>query len=275
MTSHRKPSVIVASYLGVFFLSLFFWGCDPSNRYDPFVLKGVSIKDIECENRMQVFSLTDQVVLYTLPPPEEPPRAGYSIQIMMGEIFSGGAIKPCMGYGTEYQIQELIKGRDIQVITEQSAYPLTFKAVKDVGFVYLCGRGIVKTPSGEFQLGYSETLDTWIKRLTDKRQYVREGACEALGWLAKSLDEKDKAVPALIQSLKDESWEVRRNAAESLGRIGDKRAISALSDLADSNKENNSIVSSVVEEAIKIITADPSVKMGEKQGIMSINFLDQ
>lgn len=36
------------------------------------------------------------------------------------------------------------------------------------------------------------------------------------------------AVELLVEALKDENWNVQKNAAEALGKIGDKRAIDPL-----------------------------------------------
>ena len=51
---------------------------------------------------------------------------------------------------------------------------------------------------------------------------VRRHAAEALGKMA------TRSAEALIQSLQDEDWLVRRNAAESLARLGAKQAIEPL-----------------------------------------------
>ena len=109
------------------------------------------------------------------------------------------------------------------------AFPLHFKLVQDVGYVYLCGRGTVTTPLGKkHSLGYDHNIDDAIRSLAAEGQLAREAASETLGWLADTKSEIDRAVPALISALKDEAMEVRRNAAAGLGRIGDSRASQAL-----------------------------------------------
>ena len=88
-------------------------------------------------------------------------------------------------------------------------------------------------------------------------QLTREGASEALGWLAKTQAEKDKAVPALVKALKDEAMEVRRNAASSLGKIGDLRA---QEELRAALQDKDEWVQDVVADALKKIdqgTSEP------------------
>ena len=132
-----------------------------------------------------------------------------------------------LGHGVEHVIQGKLTlvGHTFE---SDDAYPLTFKLVKERGYVYLCGRGTVTTPDGKIhRLGYDDTVDTWLPRLKSEDLLDREGAAQALGWLAKE-KEKDKVGPALIEALKDKAMEVRRNAAEALGRLQDERATEAL-----------------------------------------------
>ena len=128
-------------------------------------------------------------------------------------------------------IEHVIRGKLTllgHTFKSDSAYPLTFKLLKGRGYVYLCGRGTVTTPDGKtHRLGYEDTVDTWLPRLKSEDLLDREGAAQALGYLANT-EEKDKAVPALIETLKDDAMEVRRNAAEALGRLRDERATEAL-----------------------------------------------
>ena len=81
--------------------------------------------------------------------------------------------------------------------------------------VYLCGRGTVTMPDGRTpRLGSSDnTVGTWLPRLKSEDPFDREGAAQALGWLAKTNEEKDKAVPALIEVLKDRAME------EAVGKL--------------------------------------------------------
>lgn len=133
-------------------------------------------------------------------------------------------------------------------------YPLVFKFVKDIGYVYLCGRGTVTSSKGVIvRVGHEQNADTWIALINHREQLKREGAVQALGWLAKGKNEKDKAIPVLIKALRDSAYEVRRDAAESLGRIGDDRAIEPLTRLADGKFEKDEWVRKVASEAIQRI----------------------
>lgn len=115
------------------------------------------------------------------------------------------------------------------VFDSDPIFPLHFKLLEKVGYVYVCGRGTVTTPDGQkHRLGYLYGVEDLIAGLAAKGQMVREASAEGLGWLAKTNREVDKAVPVLIKALKDHAMEVRRNAASSLGKIGDLRARDAL-----------------------------------------------
>lgn len=104
------------------------------------------------------------------------------------------------------------------------SYPLTFKVVKGLGYVYMCGKGTVKSPGGHIQnLGEADTPEKWIPSLSSSDLLIREAAAQALGWLGGM-----KGVPALIKALKDPSPMVRRSACEALGKIGDRNALPAL-----------------------------------------------
>ncbi len=113
-----------------------------------------------------------------------------------------------------------------------AAYPLTFKLIENIGYVYLCGRGTVTTKTAQtYRLGYKDTIDTWLSRLHSRDELDREGAAQALGWLSVTQQEKQKAILALINALRDEKMEVRRNAAEALGKLNDAKAAEPLSNV--------------------------------------------
>jgi len=139
------------------------------------------------------------------------------------------------------------------IFDSDPSFPLHFKFVQDVGYVHLCGRGTVTTPQGQkHSLGYDYEVSDSLLALAAGDQLAREAASEALGWLAKTKSQKDKAVPALINALRDDAMEVRRNAAASLGRIGDSRAREALK--ATSNDEDE-WVRDVAADALKKLEA--------------------
>jgi ankyrin repeat protein len=126
-------------------------------------------------------------------------------------------------------------------------YPLTFQLVS-AGGVYLCGRGTISTPSGQvFHFGENHNVDMWLPLVKATWQLNREAAVQALGWLANTPQDRDKAVPALIAALKDDAMEVRRDAAEALGRIGDARAVESLTLMREDASE---WVRAVAEESL-------------------------
>jgi HEAT repeats len=144
-------------------------------------------------------------------------------------------------------------------ISSDESYPLTIKVVQvdppDASGArlciarYLCGHGTIKTKTREtVELGKEDTVATWLPQLKSKDPFNREAASQALGWLTHSELEKDKAVPALIDALNDETMEIRRNAAESLGRIGDVRALKPLDILL--TKERSEWIKRVGKESV-------------------------
>jgi len=161
--------------------------------------------------------------------------------VYIGIVFSSHGSIPIGGAG------------DLHVESSDT-YPLTIKLLEDGRCAYVCGRGTVKTKSGEtHRLGYDDTIETWLPRLRSTNQLDREGAAQALGWLAKEAAERDKAIHALLQALDDRAMAVRRNACESLGRIGDVRAVDALSKLADAEREKEEWVRDAAEESLGLI----------------------
>lgn len=178
-------------------------------------------------------------------------RAGYRLQLSLsfGHGFTGGASPSYWYAGAEHVLHGKIT---LEGYTFESdpRYPLTFKLIRDVGYAYLCGRGTVTDQAGtSHRLGYEDTVDTWLPRLTSEDQLDREGAAQALGRLATTDQDKDKVVPALIEALKDEAMQVRRNAAESLGLLKDQRAVEPLREaLFDTSKWVTEVVAEALEQ---------------------------
>jgi HEAT repeat protein len=73
------------------------------------------------------------------------------------------------------------------------------------------------------------TLDAALRDLASGTPKARALAAHALGDLEDAAD-RDRAIPALIQALRDDRAEVRAEAAGSLGEIGDDRVIDPLAD---------------------------------------------
>lgn len=129
------------------------------------------------------------------------------------------------------------------------SFPLHFKLVQDVGYVDLCGHGTITTPEGrKYSLEQVKEIGDFVRDLSAEDQLAREVAAEALGWLAKTESEIDKAVPALVDALTDDAMEVRRNAAASLGKIGDPLAREGL---RAALQDEDEWVREVVADALK------------------------
>jgi HEAT repeat protein len=155
------------------------------------------------------------------------PSSGAGYRLAMA--FVSGRFEPTIwNAGSEVAFHGKVTLQDY-ILDSDRQYPLTFKLVGNTGYVYLCGRGTVTTKDGKtHRLGYEETIHTWLSRLHSKDPLDREGATQALGWLTATQQEKEQTAPALIGALQDEKAEVRRNAAEALGKLKDARATEPL-----------------------------------------------
>jgi hypothetical protein len=99
-------------------------------------------------------------------------------------------------------------GANGYVFTSDPAYPLYFKLVKKTGYVYLCGKGTVRTPSGQVHtLGAQQTRDKWLKLLVGPDPLDRESAARALAWLG-----EPNLISALERSLTAEKSEAIKMA---------------------------------------------------------------
>jgi len=97
-----------------------------------------------------------------------------------------------------------------------------------------------------------EKADTWLLRLTSPYYRAqRAEAARALGQAAKTSEDADKVVAALIDALGDQDPRVRRNAAASLGHIGDKRALQPLTEAAA--KEQDKEAADTMQQAITVL----------------------
>jgi hypothetical protein len=115
-------------------------------------------------------------------------------------------------------------------------FPLTFRAVRGQGLVYLCGRGHVTGPGIDQRLGEQFATTEWSSILLKGRvTLAREGAAQAMGWL-----KEVKWVPSLIEAMNNpvEDVAVRRSAIEAAGRIRDVRAMPSLEKLV-SDKDSH------------------------------------
>lgn len=101
---------------------------------------------------------------------------------------------------------------------------------------------------------HADKIDDLTRALMQDPSYkVRVQAALVLG---KLLDKR--AVPALIQALKDENESVRGVAATSLGRIGDKSAANAL---LSATNDSSEFVRTQAKKALELVSAGPSMAL--------------
>lgn len=221
----------------------------------------------------------------------DPPQQGPSVRITMNQrapgVVSAGA--PGAAYcldmvfdtsSLRMSVQEHTEGSEHiwlgtlkfgdEAIESAPGYPLTFKWKKGKGYVYLCGKGYFTYKGKTFRFGFGDSVDIQVPRMKSQDPLEREAAAQALGWLAGPGRRRDKAVSALIGALDDKAMEVRRNAAESLGRVADPRAAPALARLRKAEGESQSWVRDVAEEALGLISVKQAAKKLPDPGAFSI-----
>jgi hypothetical protein len=153
--------------------------------------------------------------------------------------------------GSELAIQDSIEVLGVKIESDPT-YPLTFKMTRQ-GWTLMYGRGKIK-PAGNpvIEVGQMEKLDSWLLLLNQKNKLSRESAASALGWIGGESPKRSIIIQALINLLHDTNWEVRRNAAEALGRLKEKAAADPLKKLLD-DTDGEGWVKAVAEEALKRI----------------------
>jgi hypothetical protein len=101
---------------------------------------------------------------------------------------------------------------------------------------------------------HADKIDDLTRALMQDPSYkVRVQAALVLG---KLLDKR--AVPALMQALKDENESVRGVAATSLGRIGDKGAANAL---LEATNDSSEFVRTQAKKALELVSSGPSLAL--------------
>lgn len=147
------------------------------------------------------------------------PSAGFQMDFAMD--LGGGQARPKARWqvtGAEHVFVGKVNFAGYEFESDPS-FPLTFQVTTD-GYQYLCGRGTVRSSQERYDIDGNGDLQTWLKRSSDSRPLVRQGAVQALGWLVRSDSERKQAQNALTLALKDADPRVRRNAAEAIGKIG-------------------------------------------------------
>jgi HEAT repeat protein len=97
------------------------------------------------------------------------------------------------------------------------------------------------------------SIEPSLKALRDENGDVRKSAAEALGKIGDK-----RAIEPLIKALGDENGDVRESAAEVLGKIGDKRAVEPLLKALEDENEYSVVATATnaIANAIKSITAN-------------------
>lgn len=237
-----------------------------SVKYEPFLISGIyGASAGSCRDKIS------SALAHLASHVREEVVKGYCIPANV-ELYPGGVAKGqitvmglgtgptdnLMEWGSVHQYMGNVTTGMGHFVSDQS-YPLTFKMIRGVGYVYLCGRGVVETRDGrKVRIGYDDSVVKWIMLLKDERQYVREGAARALGWIAKDKDEIDKSIKALIESLDDSAWEVRRDAVVSLSRIGDDISLEPMTTHCHPTTEPDEVVRNACEKAIASLKAKKS-----------------
>ncbi len=109
------------------------------------------------------------------------------------------------------------------------------------------------------QPAHADKIDDLTRALMQDPSYkVRVQAAIVLGKLADK-----RAVPALIQALRDENESVRGVAATSLGRIGDKSAANAL---LQATNDSSEFVRAQARKALEAVSSAPSVSLAPRAG---------
>jgi len=152
-----------------------------------------------------------------------------------GLLFTGEGIPTLFVRGAEHEIVGNVKLGQAKFHGD-SSYPLRFKFSRN-GYVYLCGRGSVSIGDGpEVALGKQDTVQSWASRSSSPHGIVREAAANALGFLPKSDSVEQAATTALLRLSHDKLEAVRRNAAESMGRLKTASARSRLAEMGASDE---------------------------------------
>ncbi len=103
--------------------------------------------------------------------------------------------------------------------------------------------------------GELRTLGVWTNAFKDIYFDVRSGAAESLGKLGDV-----RAVDPLINTLKDEDKRVRRNAVKALGKLGDVRAVDPLiNTLKDEDKHVRRNVAEALDKLRDVRAVEPLI----------------
>lgn len=107
-----------------------------------------------------------------------------------------------------------------------------------------------------FLPAWADEVDDMIAELKNSEEDVREEAAERLGQLG-----DPRAVPPLIQALRDSEDDVVEKAAESLGQLGDADAVEPLMDAFNSHQ---------MDWGIRVKTAKAMEMIGDPRALPTL-----
>jgi len=162
------------------------------------------------------------------------------------------------------------------IIKSDPKYPLTFKIIPSGSYMYLCGRGILISENDlkAYLFGINDRVEHWILILDNPDPIRRQGAVQALGWLGQK--NQQAVVGALTNALVDPDMDVRRDAAEALGRLGSIKSTetlkTAIEALKAATKDSDEWAASVAKEVLLKITSNDKldIAVDEKQTAQTI-----
>jgi hypothetical protein len=132
-----------------------------------------------------------------------------------------------------------------------AGYPITFKFVSSLGYVYMCGRGELVSPSGnEHLVGREDSVEAWLPLLAGDDKLKRERAAQALGYMTQRQSPVYQQVVRVLEekAAHDDQAVVRRNSAQALGRIG---AFESLATLTSASADPDEMVRMAASAAVR------------------------
>jgi len=159
-------------------------------------------------------------------------------------------------------------------VTPEGNERLCFRKTKK-GWAYLCGRGSIKYPATSWReergmgrlveyLGRERTLESCLAALDSSDEIIREGCARDLARLATQADLERVSV-RLSRLLADPVPEVRRGAAEAIGRLAYPGSLVTLKAARDAEKDE--LTKEYIDEALALLGAAALCRESRDAGI--------
>lgn len=145
-------------------------------------------------------------------------------------------LKICMNIVEDRDEDWKVRAKAIKLLGEirnPAAIEVLIKALDDIFFSNDCPalKWSAAVALGNFN-NDQRIIDALISALGDKTLYVREAAIQSLGKIGNS-----KAVPFLIQALHESGFAIKFSAISALGKIGDPLAIPSLKKILENDND--------------------------------------